>query len=310
MTVNFADDLILVTCASGKQCKYLLPQLTQKWKRIRLAVNSRASEERLKKQYPDAEVTRADMSKPDECARLLKDVTTVYHVGPTYHPHETEMAYFMIDAAVEESKRGSFKHFLLSSVLNPQFRKMLNHTCKFFEEEYLMESGLNWTIIQPAHFMDTFPLTAFMQQEKPVYMANWDPAIKFSFIATKDLGDAVGKIAEEREQHYFAQYPLAGDGIQSYNERMAIVSRVIGQDIEVKKRPFEEAVDAFLTVLAGGREVRAHMRDTAERMLLFYNRRGLIGNSNVLRWLIGREPTSHEAWARMQVDEYRRESQR
>ncbi|KAK3076612.1 hypothetical protein LTS18_012541, partial [Coniosporium uncinatum] len=232
MTVDYENDLILVTCASGKQCKYLLPQLTQRWKRVRLAVNSQASEERLKKQYPNAEVTRADISKPDGCARLLKGVTTVYHVGPTYHQHETEIAYFMIDAAVEESKRGNFKHFILSSVLNPQFRKMLNHTCKFFEEEYLLESGLNWTIFQPTHFMDTFPLAAFMQKDKPVYMANWDPSIKFSFIATKDIGDAVAKVMEDRERHYFAQYPLAGDGIQSYNERMAIMSKVIGKEIE------------------------------------------------------------------------------
>lgn len=37
-------------------------------------------------------------------------------------------------------------------------------------------------------------------------------------------------------------------------------------------------------------------RDEAERLILFYNRRGLKGSPNVLRWLLGREPTTVESW--------------
>ena len=128
MSVNHAKDLILVTCASGKQAGFLLPFLVKRWKNLRLAVNSQASHERVMKAYPNAEVIRADLAEPKDCQRLLNGVTAVYHIGPSFHPHETEIGYHMIDAAVAQG--GSLKHFVLSSVLNTQIRKLLNHDCK------------------------------------------------------------------------------------------------------------------------------------------------------------------------------------
>ena len=37
-------------------------------------------------------------------------------------------------------------------------------------------------------------------------------------------------------------------------------------------------------------------------MLRFYNTKGLVGNPNVLRWLLGREPTSIRSLVRMQLE--------
>ena len=38
-------------------------------------------------------------------------------------------------------------------------------------------------------------------------------------------------------------------------------------------------------------------KDGAERMFLYYNRHGLVGNKNVLEWLIGRKATDFREWA-------------
>jgi hypothetical protein len=43
-------------------------------------------------------------------------------------------------------------------------------------------------------------------------------------------------------------------------------------------------------------------RDEAARLCLFYNHRGLVGNPSVLRWLLGRSPTSLEEWVDAQLD--------
>jgi uncharacterized protein YbjT (DUF2867 family) len=306
MSPNFSSDLILVTCASGKQCKYLVPILAAKWKRLRLQVNSSASKARLQKQFPNAEVIQADLANSVEVPNLMKGVTSVYHVGPSFHPHETSIAYSMIDAAVQESKTGQFQHFVLSSVLNSQFRKMLNHDCKRYEEEYLMESGLAYTILQPAHFMDTFPVGMLMAQEAApaVYKANWDPDIPFSFVSTKDLSAAAAKVLEDREKHFYAVYPLVSVRNTTYRQKVDIVSQVLGKEIKVEQRSFEESVQALLAMLGMGKpnEVDPRVRDAAERMLLFYNRRGLLGNENVLTWLLGREPTGHEEWVKGEVE--------
>ncbi|KAL0264396.1 hypothetical protein SLS55_000346 [Diplodia seriata] len=302
MTVDHENDLLLITCASGKQASRLLALLHNKWKRLRLVVNSPSSEQRLKQQYPGADVTRASLENVDEARRIMAGVATVCHIGPSFHPHETEMGYFMIDAAVEEARHGTFKHFVYSSVLNTQLRKMMNHDCKRYVEEYLMESGLNYTILQPTHFMDNFPVAQLLSQPEPVYRANWNTSIPFSFIALQDLAEAAATVIEERDKHYLAQYPLSSTRAISYDEVIQTVGQAIGKNVRVETRPVTEAADALLTMLFGGAD-KAHprTRDIAQRMILFYNYHGLKGNPNVLEWLIGRKPTAHAEWVRAQV---------
>ncbi|KAJ4391583.1 hypothetical protein N0V93_005202 [Gnomoniopsis smithogilvyi] len=300
MSVNHDTDLLLITCASGKQASHLLPLVYEKWRRLRLIVNSNSSEDRLKETYPKAEVTRADLCNPTDCHRIMTDVTTVLHIGPSFHPHETEIGYFMIDAAV--SAGASFKHFVYSSVLDSQLRKLMNHDCKRYVEEHLFESGLNYTVLQPTHFMDMFPIAQLMVQDEPVYTANWSPEVTFSFLALRDLGEATAKVIEERERHYLAQYPLCSTGAYSYNEVIRIVSEVIGKKITIKTRGIEEGSKALMTMLyADIDKVPAQTRDAAHRLLLYYNHYGLKGNPNVLEWLLGRKTTTHEEWARGQV---------
>ncbi|OJD35391.1 nucleoside-diphosphate-sugar epimerase [Diplodia corticola] len=233
----------------------------------------------------------------------MAGVTTVLHIGPSFHPHETEMGYFMVDAAVQEAKRGTFKHFIYSSVLNTQLRKMMNHDCKRYVEEYLIESGLDYTILQPTHIMDTFPVAHLLSQAEPVYQANWNTSVPFSFIALQDLAEAAATVIEERDKHYLAQYPLSSTRALPYDEVIQTVGQAIGKNVRVETRPVTEAADALLTMMFGADKAHPSTRDIAQRMVLFYNYHGLKGNPNVLEWLIGRKPTAHADWVRAQVQD-------
>lgn len=304
MPANPSTDLLVITAASGKQVAALLPQITN-WKHLRLVVNSASSEEKIKAACPNAEVIKADLTNPSDCAKILKDATVVYHIGPSFHPHETEIGYGMINAAVSEYKNGKFKHFVYSSVLNSQLRKLLNHDCKRFVEEYLFESGLPYTILQPTHFIDLFPVPKFVQEkgEEVTYEANWNPDIPFSFVALRDLGVAAKVVLEEREKHFLAMYPIVGtEKPMTYREVCGTVGEVAGKKVVVKQRGFEEAVDLFSKLLFG-EQAEGKRRDGLERLLLYYNRHGLVGNSNVLEWLIGRRPVGIEEWAERKRDE-------
>lgn len=207
----------------------------------------------------------------------------------------------MIDASLAESKRtGKFKHFVYSSVLNGQLRKLLNHDCKRFVEEYLMESGLDYTILQPTHFMDMYPIAKFLSESTggAVYPANWNPETPFSFVALQDLGLAAKTVLEEREKHYLAYYPIVGTTPMNYREVCSVVGEVIGKKIVVKQKGFEEAVETFSKILFGGEgKADGKMLDGLERLFIYYNRHGLVGNPNVLEWLIGRKPKGIKEWA-------------
>jgi uncharacterized protein YbjT (DUF2867 family) len=301
MSVNYETDLLLVTCGSGKQGSNLLPLLVGKWKRLRLAVHSSLSEERLRKAYPNAEVIKADIANPQEIYRVIKGVVVAYHIGPTFHPYETEIGYHMIDAAIRESREGCFKHFVFSSVVNTQFRKMMNHDCKRIIEEYLMESGLNFTILQPSIFMDFFPVQAMMEQQEPVWRANWDPSIPFCFTAQQDLAEVASLVLDQREKHYLATYPVVSTTPLSYNELIEIAGKEMGKTIRMERKSFEEAVEFYSSLLFGAEKPHPTARDTTHRMLLFYNQRGLVGNPNIVEWLLKRPATSFQQWLRVRV---------
>jgi len=295
----------VVTCASGKQATHILPHLDGHMP-LRLVANSQKSIDRLRAERPRVEVVQADLAQPDECRRVLAGAAGVLHIGPSFHAHETEIGYNMVDAAAGEAAKpgGAFKHFVYSSVLHPQFRKMMNHDGKRLVEEYLLESGVPFTILQPTHFLDLFPVGALVGQERPVYHANWDTSVRFSFVTLADLGEAMARVVMEGARHLYATYELCSTLPLSYDELAAQVSRVIGKEIELKQRPYAEAVEAMLAILFGSAdEVPSRTRDAAERMLLFYNRRGLVGNPLVLEWLLGRRATSVAAWAKGKFDE-------
>ena len=113
----------------------------------------------------------------------------------------------------------------------------------------------------------------------------------------KDLAAEAAKVIGEREAHYYAIYSLASTGPQSYNDVAATVGRVLGKKVRVEQRPFQEAVDAFLAVVAPKEGPHSPVRVAAERMLL-YNHNGLLNNKGVTEWLLGRKGQTWEDVAR------------
>lgn len=320
------NEIVVITCPGGRQCSHLIPLLQKETSfKIRLAAHSSHSKAALQKKYPDAEVFESDISRLDDCRNLLTGVTSVYHVGPSLHSRETEMGFNMIDAAVAESQKvGSvFKHFVFSSVLCTQHRNLMQHNLKSRIEERLFLAPLNLTILQPTNFMDAFPVGLLAEQSNPTIERLWMPDVRNSVIALRDLAAAGVRVLKEREMHYFAQYPLCSTLPISDAEIIQIIEKHIGKSVTVKAPSFETGVNHLAEVLYGdklpeayaGDQVDASMkypaayddirpdisRDEAERLILFYNRRGLKGNPSVLRWLIRREPTTVDEWVGLQL---------
>jgi len=169
--------------------------------------------------------------------------------------------------------------------------------------------------------MDTFPLAVLAGRKKPVMEKLLPPELENSMIALCDLAEASAKVLMEREVHYFAEYPLCSTMPVSAAQVYEELGRQIGKEIEVRTPTFEDRVDKLLSYIYGGRAEQVHagerlnsefaaegdfkgdvVRDEAERLILFYNRRGLKGSPNVLRWLLGREPTTVEDWVKRQLE--------
>jgi len=290
-----AEDLVVLIAAAGHQCTFIIPHLYEKV-RLRLVAHSDKSVERLSSQWPKAEVVKADLVELSHCSRVLEGASTVYHVGPSIHPHEKEIGLYMVTAAKKEMRKpGSrFKHFVLASVLDTQIRKMYNHDDKRYVEEALILSELDYTILQPGDFFDmAFPVQVWAKMENPVRHAVTHQRARSAFVVLKDLGEAAAKVILERERHYQAQYPLVSIGSITYGEATTQVGQALGKEITVKEYTIEEGAGMVLDSIFGDRNtVEPETRDKMEIMIYFYARRGILGNPNVLEWLLGRKPTS------------------
>ena len=236
---------------------------------------------------------------------MLENVTAAFLVLPPFHPHESQLGINFIDACVaQRDAGGALKHLVYSSVIHPILQKLLNHDVKRYVEEYLIESGLDYTILQPTHMMEMLPLAKLMDDEEAVYPCNWNPETKFSFVTTKDIGEAAAKVLMQSEPHFAATYQLVSTPTPlSYIEACSIVSKVLGKEVKVQQKGFEDAVETSIKMINGGKEPPKQMKEIGARMFLYYNERGLVGNCNVLKWLLGRETTGYEEWVRMRVGE-------
>ena len=109
----------------------------------------------------------------------------------------------------------------------------------------------------------------------------------------------------QREQHFFASYPLVSTHEPlSFGEAVGVLAEKAGKEIGVEVVEFRKAVDDVLIRLFGVSEgMDQRSRDAAQRMILYYDNRGLVGNSNVLEWVIGREATQFAAWAEGKIRE-------
>ena len=304
-------ELIVLTCASGRQCTAIIPKLySNPQYLLRLVVHSESSQERLSKQYPEAEVIRANLQVPNDCSKIIRGATAIFYVGPTFQPHEATFGKNMIDAAKSEVQKdgASFKHFILSSVLHPECAKLIHHHQKAQIEEYLAESGLAYTILQPSMFMDNI-IGQFLAQkgpsdEKGTFMAAFSPDVPTSFSCVRDYADVAVRVVRERERHFYATYQVVSTLPITLEEYVAQVSKAMGKEFEIKQMPLQKASEMYTKMFFGEVEnVGQEFKDAPERMLLYYNSRGLSGNPGVSEWLLGRKATVPGQLAKLRLEE-------
>lgn len=124
----------------------LLPKLLAAGVSFRACVQPETSAAALRRLGVD-DVVVGDIADPSTWETALRDVRAVYHIGPRLHPREREIGMVAIDCA----RRAGVEHFVLSSVLHAIASELVQHEIKRDIEERLVESGLEFTILQPAN---------------------------------------------------------------------------------------------------------------------------------------------------------------
>ncbi|KAJ4381825.1 hypothetical protein N0V86_003190 [Didymella sp. IMI 355093] len=196
---------------------------------------------------------------------------------------------------------GPLKHFIFSSVIGSQLSKMVHHAAKRRIEEHLIESGLPFTILQPSTFLDNIPIAKLTKE--PVYPELWNLDTKFSFSTVRDNAEALHKVLVEREEHFLAQYPtISINSPMSTREVLSVVEEKIGKKIEIKDLEKDEAAGLLIKRAS---DSGPYAKKAVGLMGEYYNTNGLLGNSNVLKMVIGREPMQVAEWVDWTLEQAR-----
>jgi uncharacterized protein YbjT (DUF2867 family) len=275
--------LILVTGAAGKTGKAVISKLVAAGLPVKAMVHS-DNKIIAMREMGCQEVVVADMLDQEMVNEAFKDAQQVYHICPNMNPDEEKIGRIMIEAATN----AGIKQFVYHSVLHPQVKTMAHHWHKLKVEEQLMMSSLNFTILQPAAYMQNILGYWEKMMDEGMYAIPYSIDSRSSMIDLNDLSDVVLEVLT-RTGHEYAIYELSSCQTFSARQIADIVSKKTGKLIKASALDRIEWEKTMRT-----RGMSDYAVDTLLKMFEYYEDYNFIGNCNQLRWLLGREPVKFE----------------
>ena len=277
--------MILVTGAAGKTGQVVVRQLAAKEVPVRAWVR-REEQVALLHNLGAMEVIVGDMTDASTFHQAAQNVAAIYFICPNMHPDEVEIGQKAIAAA----EAANVKHFVYHSVLHPQTQKMPHHWHKLFVEELLFEAKVATTVVQPAAYMQNILGSWHSIMTEGVYRVPYPVETRLSVVDVEDVAATAVTILTQ-PGHAHAIYELAGPQALSPQEMAAILSQQLGHTIRAEQQTIKQWQTQ--TQSAG---LSQYAMTTLNQMFAYYGRYHFLGNPNILRWLLGRQPTDFRAF--------------
>ena len=239
------------------------------------------------------EVVVGNMLLSDDVLEIIQGVQAVYHIPPNVHRGELEMGKLIINAA----RRARVSHFVYHSVLHPQIESMPHHWLKLRVEEYLIESGVPYTILQPAMYMQSILSSLAEIVEKGVYMVPYPVNTALSLVDLKDIAEIAAKVMTSQE-HQSAIFELAGTIPLTQGDIALALEEGLGRKVQAQQVPL-----GYWERQVKSTGLDSYQINTLVKMFQHYEQFGFPGNPGVLGWLLGRQPTSLRSCLKREISE-------
>jgi uncharacterized protein YbjT (DUF2867 family) len=270
---------VLMVGATGRHAHWVLRELTQRGVSVRALVRTRERAD-VARQNGATEVAFGDLTEPASLRDALAGMDGVFHIGPAHTAGEAEMGVAMVDAA----HAAGVRKFVFSGVIHPSISALTNHAAaKLPVEEALYSSALDFTVLQPARFMQNFERSWNDIIEHDRLAQPYSVSAKMCSVDYRDVAEVAAMAMTGNELSY-GTFELSAPGMQDSHQTAEIISDVLGRTITAVQIP----LDQFASQLPEG-----PFRDGMTRMMAHYDKHGLPGgNPLVLRSILGREPRS------------------
>jgi len=275
--------MILVTGSAGKTGRAVLRALLAKGETVRALVH-RPDQIPAVQSLGVQDALVGDMRNHSDMQPAFDRIRGVYHICPNVSPAEIPIGQTVIAAA----RSARVERFVFHSVLHPQIEAMPHHWNKLLVEQRLIESGLPFTILQPAVYMQN--ILAHWQTicDLGFFPVPYPAETRLSLVNLLDVAQVAATVLTE-SGHANATYELVGTPGLSQTEIAAILSTRTGRAVKVEVIPLPEWEKQARARGLGDYQVQA-----LARMFRYYRERGFSGNPQVLSWLLRRPPSTLE----------------
>lgn len=269
--------MILLTGAAGKTGKAILNTLLPHGVRVRSLVRSNAQAEEIRA-IGGKHIAIGDLRDNIALANAMEGVASIYFIAPNMSPDELAIGENLIRIAREHG----VIRFVYHSVFHPQIEAMPHHWQKLRMEEHLFTSGMDYTILQPCAYMQNILGNWQSITEKGIYAVPYATTARISIVDLQDVA-AAAEIVLTQRGHTSAIYELAGPEPLSQAEVAEILEAQIGSPVKAETLERGKWAD---NARAGGLNEEAIT--TLLKMFKYYDQNGLVGNPNILEYLLKR----------------------
>ncbi|WP_455244623.1 SDR family oxidoreductase [Petrachloros mirabilis] len=264
-------DITLITCATGAVGRRVVSILEAKGQRVRAGVHR--IERAPKVQAQSTEVVAFDFSDPYSIEAAVTGVEQVCLITP-HTNRQFEWASMLIDKAKKAGVKRIVRLSGLAAAMGPEVR--VGRWMKMVEN-YLADSGLEWTVIRPGPFMQNF-LSLYPRQGGQYWPPIGDG--KICHIDVGDVADILAKVLAE-EGHNRKTYTITGSQALSMTEATDLLTQAGHSNAAYDPIPEQQArellgkagkpewlIDVLMQLFAAFESGAASLSvDTVEKML-------------------------------------------
>lgn len=268
---------VLAIGAAGSSAGMVVPQLVERGVEVRGLVHDPAKTDAARSNGA-TQIVVADLRDVAALTAAAEGVDGVFGIIPAFADDEAGIGVTMVEAAV----RAGVVKFVFSSVYHPSL-PLSNHRGKQAAETALYESDLDFTILQPAMFVQQLDAAVATARRTGAVAGPYSADSAMAYVDYRDVAEVAAEaFVDDRFSH--GTFELAAPGMHTRHDLARLIGEALGRPVIAQAPAFDEWAD------------RAHLppgalRDGLQAMMAHYDAHGFHGgNPLVLTSLLGRSP--------------------
>lgn len=276
---------ILVTSSTGLTGKAVVAALSSKGIEVRAMLHSALRADEMLS-IGASETVVGDIGSYQDLISAMKGMDGVYYICPTAREDEGEIGRLAIDAA----KEVGIRRFTYQSVLHSIEPELPHHRQKLEVERALVDSGLNYSIVQPAPFMQNILNAKAALTDNRVFVQkffiNKESTNRINLIDARDFGQCVAEIVVNNE-YVFSTLELCGPENLSVSKILSDIEKILGYEVGLQYIPDEELAKSMFA-----RGASEYSINTLLSMFRHYNNGDFCGSPYIATVIMRKTPTT------------------